>query len=183
MLRSKGFVLVKVGIAALLLLFIIGCGEKANGKKDAQGIEKNMMEKAQDKGGLMLPDFLLQDLEGREHRLSDYVGEKPLLLVFWSTGCPACVSEIPKLNHIYINRSKDLTLLSVDVLEPKRTVDRLVKARGVKYPVLLDPHGLTARDYRIRGVPTIVVIDLKGSMGYYGHYLSEALKRIDGLLS
>ena len=178
MLRSKGYVLVKMGIAVLILLFVIGCGEKANGKKDAQGTEKATVE-----GSLMLPDFLLQDLEGREHRLSDYVGEKPLLLVFWSTGCPACLSEIPKLNHIYINRSKDLTLLSVDVLEPKRNVDRLVKARGVKYPVLLDPHGLTARDYRIRGVPTIVVIDLKGSMGYYGHYLPEALKRIDGLLS
>ena len=81
-----------------------------------------------------------------------------------------------------MNRSKDLTLLSVDIWEPKRNVDRLAKARGIKYPVLLDPHGLTARNYGIRGVPTIVVIDLKGSMGYYGHFLAEALKRIDGLL-
>ena len=182
---AKRYVLLEMLFAAILVAILFGCGErtKARNSDSGKGFGKNVMEKATGKGILKLPDFSLQDLNGQEHRLADYVGEKPVLLVFWTTGCRFCIAEIPRLNKIFLERSEDLTFLSVNIVESQRTVTRLVKAKGIQYPVLMDPHGVTMRDYSIRGVPTIVVIDTNGSMGYYGHDLSEAMRKVEGLLS
>jgi thiol-disulfide isomerase/thioredoxin len=171
-------------LVSIVLVFSFGCKGKNKGRDAKEsGAKSDNFHKGIDKSLLKLPDFFLTDLEGREYRLSDYVGEKPVLLVFWTTGCPVCISSIPYLNNIFLTRSKDLELISINILESKRAVNRLVAAKGIKYPVLLDPHGITARDYRIRGVPTFIVIDLEGSMDYYGHDSSEAMRKIEGLLS
>jgi thiol-disulfide isomerase/thioredoxin len=172
-------------LVSIILVLSFGCEEKTKARdvKESGTANKDVLHKGIDKSLLMLPDFFLNDLEGKEYRLSDYVGEKPVLLVFWTTGCPVCITGIPSLNKIFLNRSKDLELLSINILEPQRMVRRLVDARSVKYPVLLDPRGVTANAYRIRGVPTFIVIDLKGSMGYYGHDLSAAMRKIEGMLS
>lgn len=182
---KRYFLLIVLVSTALVLSF--GCGEKSKARdvkeSGTESANKDVLHKGTKKSRLMLPDFFLADLEGKEYRLSDYVGEKPVLLVFWTTGCPVCIAGIPNLNKIFLTRSKDLELISINILESKRTVNRLVDAKGIKYPVLLDPHGITAKEYRIRGVPTFIVIDLKGSMGYYGHDQSEAMRKIEGLLS
>lgn len=174
-------------LVSIILVLSFGCGEKTKArdmeKSGTQATNKGVLHKGIDKSLLMLPDFFLQDLEGREYRLADYVGKKPVLLVFWTTGCPYCITEIPRLNKIFLDRSKDLEFLSINILESKRAVSRLVAAKGIKYPVLLDPRGETAKAYRVRGVPTVIVIDLKGSMVYYGHDISEALRKIEGMLS
>ncbi len=174
-------------LVSIILIMFIGCGEKTKAKDTKEGgteaTNKDVLHKGIDKSRLMVPDFFLQDLEGKEHRLADYIGEKPVLLVFWTTGCPVCISGIPNLNKIFLTRSKDLELISINILESKRAVNRLVEAKGIKYPVLLDPHGGTVNAYRIRGVPTFIVIDLKGSMGYYGHDIAEAMRQIEGMLS
>jgi peroxiredoxin len=44
-------------------------------------------------------DFSATDLNGREYNLADFKG-KVVLLSFWSTRCPICHSEIPKLNRL-----------------------------------------------------------------------------------
>jgi peroxiredoxin len=174
-------------LVSIVLVLSFGCEENTKARdikeSDTQSTNKDVLHKGSKKSPLMLPDFFLSDLEGKQYRLSDYVGEKPVLLVFWTTGCPVCITGIPALNKIFLTRSKDLELISINILESKRAVNRLVEAKGIKYPVLLDPHGITAKNYRIRGVPTFIVIDLKGSMGYYGHDSSEAMRKIEGLLS
>lgn len=186
-MRSRKKYFLRMVLVSIILVLFFGCEEKTRARdvneSGTKVTNKRGLHKGIEKSSLMLPDFFLNDLEGKEYRLSDYVGEKPVLLVFWTTGCPVCIAGIPNLNKIFLNRSKDLELMSINILEPQRMVRRLVEARGVKYPVLLDPHGVTAKAYRIRGVPTFIVIDLKGSMGYYGHDLSEAMMKIEGMLS
>ncbi len=184
-MRYKGNYYFKMALVVIILGLFFACGEGTRGgtaKESGKKVTwKDYMEAG--KGRLMLPDFSLQDLEGKEHRLVDYVGKKPVLLVFWTTSCPYCIKEIPDLNNIFVNRADDLELLSINITEPERMVKRLVKSRGVKYPVLLDLQGKTARSYQVRGVTTIIVIDMKGGMGYYGHSLPEAMKKIEGLPS
>ena len=181
-MRSIGRNLLITVLVCIILVFSFGCEDNTKARDMKESGTKSL-HKDIDKSLLKLPDFFLTDLEGKEYRLSDYVGEKPVLLVFWTTGCPICINGIPNLNKIFLTRSKDLELISIDILESKRSVRRFVDAKGIKYPVLLDPHGITAKNYRIRGVPTFIVIDLNGSMGYYGHDSSEAMRKIEALLS
>ncbi len=51
-------------------------------------------------GGIEAPDFVLQDTEGKTHRLSDYRG-KPVIINFWTTWCPPCREEIPSMNRAW----------------------------------------------------------------------------------
>ena len=177
--HMRGFIVVLVAVA-----LFCGCREgNITAERGNQPGINTGDQRARDSGGgrFMLPDFSLQDLEGREHRLFDYIGKKPILLVFWTSNCRYCLAEIPDLNRIFQERSDTLNVLSINVLESQRAAQRMAVSRGIRYPVLLDRQGLAAQSYHIRGVPTHIVIDLAGSMGYYGHDLAEAIKRIDQL--
>jgi peroxiredoxin len=51
--------------------------------------------------GEKAPDFELRDLEGNSVRLSDYEGEKNVVLTFGSATCPFTASAIGRLNDLY----------------------------------------------------------------------------------
>lgn len=171
----------KIALWAIMIIFFLGCGENAKGKanENPKGVVNTGGNKIKsDKPNLMLPDFSLSDLDGKQYRLADYVGKKPVLLVFWTTGCHFCVKEIPALNELFVKDRDNLELLSIDIYEPTSMVRSMVENKGIKYPVLLDKNGDTARAYRVRGVPTFVVIGIDGGMLYYGPELSQATKKI-----
>ena len=48
------------------------------------------------------PEFSLEGLRGRKVNLKDLCG-KPILLQFWTTWCPSCLKDIPKVNELYEN--------------------------------------------------------------------------------
>jgi peroxiredoxin len=56
--------------------------------------------------GKEFPDFQLQDMQGNLVQWSDIKG-KPALINFWFTRCPPCVAEIPHLNTIKKDFSRE----------------------------------------------------------------------------
>ena len=56
-------------------------------------------------------DFVLEDMQGETHHLSDYRG-KWVLVNFWATWCPPCLSEIPELSRLH-NSHKDLVVIGI----------------------------------------------------------------------
>jgi thiol-disulfide isomerase/thioredoxin len=59
-------------------------------------------------------DFTLRDLDDRKVRLSDLRG-KIVLLNFWTTWCPACVSEMPELIVLQKKQKDDLVIIGVSL--------------------------------------------------------------------
>lgn len=59
-------------------------------------------------------DFELPTLEGRPVRLSDYRG-KVVLINFWTTWCPACLSEMPELQALQHQHQSNLVVLGVSL--------------------------------------------------------------------
>jgi len=53
------------------------------------------------KAGEEAPDFDLPSLEGEKVRLSDYAGEKNVVLTFGSATCPMTAGSIRGLNRLY----------------------------------------------------------------------------------
>ncbi len=69
-------------------------------------------------------DFSLQDLQGKTFRMKDYSG-KTILMVFGTTWCPSCRSEIPHFKDIYTKYTpKGLTVVYVNIQEPGEKVSR-----------------------------------------------------------
>ena len=106
-----------------------------------------------------LPLFVLKDSTGQPRDLEAHRG-RPVLVHFFATWCEPCRDELPALNRL-VERApgRTLTVLAVSVSEPELRVMRFLEATPLAYPVLLDTDGGTARAWRIRSLPTTVVLD------------------------
>jgi peroxiredoxin len=126
-------------------------------------------------------DFTLPDLDGRPVALGRFLGKTPVLLVFWATWCPECKAAIPEINAMTTEPlAGKLQILGLDFRESREKVANAVKARGIRYPVLLDERGQVARAYGIVGIPTYVLIDRRGNVAYREHVLPGDITRILG---
>src|SRR5262245_42619288 len=65
-------------------------------------------------------DFALRDIDGRTVRLSDYLGQKVILLNFWATWCGPCAGELPHLQEIYeAHKSQGFMALAISMDGPE----------------------------------------------------------------
>ena len=61
-------------------------------------------------------------------------------------------------------RDRGLTVLAVDMKEPKATVAAWVRKSGITFDVLLDPADTTARAYGVTVTPTVFLIGRDGKL-------------------
>ena len=109
-------------------------------------------------------EFDLALIGGGRARLEDYRG-RMVLLDFWATWCPPCVTEIPELNAFYASQRKrgvELLAISVDDLDTVK-IEEWVEEQGVRYPVALGNEEL-ARRYGAHAYPFHVLIAADGAL-------------------
>jgi peroxiredoxin len=165
MMRGKSLDLKCLGAIAWLFLAMLSCSETPQSPVSSKTVEG----KAQ--------DFMLKDLGSQKFLLSEQQG-KPVLLIFSTTWCPTCRTEIPhykKIHETYGGRG--LVVANIDIQETRDKVSRFTEKHQLPYRVLLDETGRVSEAYRIVGVPTMILIDREGRI------LSRQYPAIDGLLS
>jgi thiol-disulfide isomerase/thioredoxin len=131
------------------------------------------------------PDFALRDLDGNIVKLSDFRGEKNVILNFWATWCSPCKVEMPDLEEIYLTYGKDLVILGVDIQEPIGEIHEFLNEEIlVTYPILLDTEGLVTLGYNIFAQPTTYFISKEGTIipinslpGKYGAFTPGELRQ------
>ena len=118
--------------------------------------------------GKAAPDFTLTDINGKEHKLSDYRG-KNVMLVFWATWCPPCLVEIPDLIKLRSRFSdENLAILAITDEKPDK-VKKFVAAKKMNYTILLEkgkmpnPFGVM-RIYSTSGIPCSFFIKPDGKI-------------------
>ncbi len=107
-------------------------------------------------------EFDLERIGGGRVSLEQYRG-RLVLLDFWATWCPPCVTEIPELNALHASqreRGVDVLAISVDDLEADE-IAAWVEENGVHYPVALGNEEL-ARKYGAHAYPFHVLIGANG---------------------
>ena len=86
---------------------------------------------------LELPDFELQDLDGRTWSLSDLRG-KAVLINVWAAWCGPCLVELPWLQKLH-DRTRDrpdLVVLTLNVDENPGVVEPIMRRNGYDFPVV-----------------------------------------------
>ncbi|QYR19948.1 redoxin family protein [Paenibacillus sp. sptzw28] len=110
------------------------------------------------------PDFALLGSDGKTHRLSDYEG-KALVINFWGTFCPGCVTETPDLQKQYEKQGdKPFEIVGINLGEDNLTVNNFIKQFGVSYSILLDDNRKVERKYGLKSYPTTFFVKPSGEI-------------------
>jgi cytochrome c biogenesis protein CcmG/thiol:disulfide interchange protein DsbE len=108
------------------------------------------------------PDFSLVSLDGEAYSLADLKG-KPVVLNFWSSGCPHCATVAPYLQDFQTQYGEQgLVVLGVAGLDSETALRDKASSLGVTYPIAISPD--TARTYSVSSVPMTYFIDREGTI-------------------
>lgn len=110
-------------------------------------------------------DFVLEDLSGKKHTLSQYKG-KWLIVNYWATWCPPCLEEVPELVALFDHR-KDKDVMVVGVVfdyESIKEVTSYVDDMLMSYPIVLGNANIAKQIGSAEVLPTTYLYNPKGKL-------------------
>lgn len=164
--------LIKVLTGLLIGLYVCCAGGIASASSDVLRLASVTLPVP----GNDAPDFDLKDLDGKAYRLSQFKGEKPVLVYFWATWCPHCVASRSQIAELRENVPPDkLEILGINVAsgDSPRRLKRFLEGHPVSWPILYDADEKVTERYRVEGIPLYVLVNEKGEIVYRGHELPD----------
>jgi thiol-disulfide isomerase/thioredoxin len=81
-------------------------------------------------------DFTLRDMDGKEHRLSDYRGQW-VVVNYWATWCPPCLEELPELDAFHTSNQGKAVVLGVNMEDiGEAQLRAFVDRQFLSFPIL-----------------------------------------------
>lgn len=128
--------------------------------------------------GALAPPLDLTTADG-EHITTDALANRIVVLNYWATWCAPCQIEMPALQELAERYPDAVTVVGINAGEPPDLIRAWRERFGITFPLALDPDGTAARDYRLRGQPTTVIVAPGGIIHeiIYGPADIDALER------
>ena len=174
-MNKKGLLVGGAIIVALGLIFIgkfIG-GESTLVQQNTRNVAATAFNTTF--SGKVAPDFSLMSLDGETITLSQFRGEKPVVLDFFATWCPNCRRDMPKLSRLYNTYKDEVEVIGINLQEKESKVRDYILSAGISFPIVLDPFQQTARSYGVQYTNYHVLIGKDGTiLGIVPGDISEA---------
>jgi len=112
------------------------------------------------------PAFARTDFSGALVRTQDAIGNKVLLLDFWSVFCQSCLREMPFLKELHRRYGPEgLEIVGVNTdFFPKERIVRFMEKTGMAlpYPLIHDRDQSLSKLFSVEALPVLVLIDSAG---------------------
>jgi peroxiredoxin len=126
--------------------------------------------------GWQLPDMAVSDLEGRQVKLRDQMGEKGLLIAFTCNHCPYAIAVWPRLiRHARTLRDMGINTIAVNAnIHPDYPEDSMPAMKekiaewGIDFPYLADTTQNVARTFEAQCTPDLYLFSADGKLYYHG---------------
>jgi thiol-disulfide isomerase/thioredoxin len=113
--------------------------------------------------GAAAPDFTLPTPDGRSTSLGSALDGKYLLLDFWGSWCPNCITGLPQMQQMYARYGDRLNILGIDCDETKEQwLSALARYSMPWLHVINDGDVDVAALYGVTGYPTKILIGPDG---------------------
>jgi len=118
--------------------------------------------------GEPVPDFELNNIDGKAVKLSDFRG-KSVVLVFWASWCPDCRAEVPDLKAMYSGADPaEYEFISVSFDKSIDDLKSFVAENELPGVQLFDPAGKkeskVGADFKVKWIPSLYLIDPDGKV-------------------
>ena len=134
---------------------------------DAAALAQQVSRQQAETAGLNHPEITLQDMFGKDHKLSE-LKNKAILLTFWSVTDPkgpAMNNEMKELYKEFSGKGFDIYQVSLD--SDKASGILAVQAQKLPWTNVIDPNGFTglpAMSYNVAATPVNFLIDRRGNI-------------------
>jgi peroxiredoxin len=112
------------------------------------------------------PELSLENINGQTESLADY-RDWVVLVNNWATWCPPCKAEMPTLAAYYNeHHAEGFMIIAIEAGDSLGAVAPFVQSYELKFPVWLDPDGLSLRAFGNGTLPNSYLIDRSGTVRF-----------------
>ena len=110
------------------------------------------------------PGFEVTTESGRKISVDNF-GGRVLVVNFWATWCPPCISELPSLNALAAElKGSGVVFLGISVDKDKAAYDKFLKKVKLNFETARDPEADISADYGTFKYPETYVISREGKV-------------------
>jgi len=109
-------------------------------------------------------DFELSSLDGAKFRLSEWLSDSPVLLIFIKHDCPTCHFILPYIERLHSRYSSKKAAFWIIAQDEEPDVRQFVQDNGISMTVLVDskPYKVS-RKFDFAVVPAVILLNRAGS--------------------
>ena len=134
---------------------------------DAAALAQQVSRQQAETAGLNHPEITLQDMFGKDHKLSE-LKNNAILLTFWSVTDPKGPARNNEMKELYKEFSgKGFDIYQVSLDSDKASWILAVQAQKLPWTNVIDPNGFTglpAMSYNVAATPVNFLIDRRGNI-------------------
>lgn len=115
-----------------------------------------------------LPDVKVENQKGETVSTKSLLGEKPLVILFWSTTCKPCIMELKAINEQLEEWQEeadfDIVAVSIDDSRSSSKAKAMASGFGWDFTCLFDKNQELKRAMNVSLIPQSYIIDTKGDI-------------------